>query len=476
MSKKSFYITTTIPYVNAEPHIGFALEMVHADIIARYKKLVGYEVFFNTGTDEHGVKVFRKAAELGKETQAYVDESARKYRELLPILGISPDVNFIRTTDPHHVKAAQEFWNRCLAAGDIYQKNYQIKYCVGCELEKTDSELVNGHCPLHPHTALEIIDEENYFFRLSKYQERLLALYDANPDFVIPAFRLNEIRSLIAEKGLEDFSVSRVKAKMPWGVPVPNDETQVMYVWFDAFVNYISAIGWPTDLEKFERWWPVVQFAGKDQVRQQAVMWQAMLMSAGLPASKQIVIHGFITSGGEKISKSLGNVVDPVAIVVEYGTDALRYYLARHIHPFEDSDFTMEKFKEAYNANLANGLGNLVSRIMKLAEVYLPGPVKIPEDTIPQDFKDALDSYDSKEAADVVWNFIRSLDERIQKTEPFKLVKTDKDKAIELIQGLTVDLYTVARMLNPILPETMEKIKKAVKENKMPSTSLFPRK
>ncbi|MDO8483005.1 MAG: methionine--tRNA ligase [bacterium] len=473
---KNFYITTTIPYVNADPHIGFALEIVHADIIARYKKLAGFEVFFNTGTDEHGIKVWRKASELGKETQAYVDESAAKYKELLPVLGISEDVHFIRTTSPAHKHAAEEFWKRCAAAGDIYKKNYKVKYCVGCELEKTDSELAEGKCAIHPNLELEIIEEENYFFRLSKYQDKLLALHEEQKDFVVPDFRLNEIRSLIKEKGLEDFSISRLKSKMPWGVAVPDDSAHVMYVWFDAFINYISTIGWPENMETFKKWWPVVQFAGKDQVRQQAVMWQAMLMSVGIEPSKQIVIHGFITSNGEKMSKSLGNVVDPVAIVNEYGTDALRYYLARHVHPFEDSDFTMEKFKEAYNANLANGLGNLVSRVMKMAETYLSEPVKIPENTIPQNFKDALDEYNIQKAVDIVWAFITSLDELIQKTEPFKLIKTDKERAQKIIHDLVVDLYTVAWMLHPILPETMEKIKKAVKENKMPEKPLFPRK
>ncbi len=473
---RRFYITTTIPYVNADPHIGFALEIVHADIIARYKKLSGFEVFFNTGTDEHGMKVYRKALELGKATQQYVDESAAKYKELLPVLGISEDVNFIRTTAPHHVRAAQEFWRRCAAAGDIYKKNYKVKYCVGCELEKTDSELVEGKCPIHPNLELEIIEEENYFFRLSKYQDKLLALYESRKDFVMPDFRLNEIRSLIKEKGLEDFSISRLKSKMPWGVAVPGDAAHVMYVWFDAFVNYISTIGWPEDMETFKRWWPVVQFAGKDQVRQQAVMWQAMLMSVGIAPSKQIVIHGFITSGGEKMSKSLGNVIDPLAIVSEYGTDALRYYLARHIHPFEDSDFTMDKFKEAYNANLANGLGNLVSRVMKMAETYLPAPVTIPPHTRPQDYKDAMSTFNIQKAADIVWAFITKLDETIQKTEPFKLVKTDRARAEEIIRELVVGVYTVARMLNPILPGTMEKIKKAVKENKMPAAPLFKRK
>src|SRR3989338_875606 len=227
---KPFYLTTTLPYVNAAPHIGFAFELVSADIIARYKRLQGHEVFFNTGTDEHGLKIYRKAQEEGKEAQSYVDKYAEKYRALIAALGVSPDIHFIRTTDAAHIHAAQELWKRSFAAGDIYKRKYKIKYCVGCELEKTESELENGRCPVHPHLEIEIIEEENYFFRLSKYQERLLALYDAQKDFVIPSFRLNEIKALIREKGLEDFSISRLKTKMPWGVPVPGDSEQVFYV------------------------------------------------------------------------------------------------------------------------------------------------------------------------------------------------------------------------------------------------------
>jgi methionyl-tRNA synthetase len=476
MNNKHFYLTTTLPYVNSDPHVGFALEIVQADIIARYKKLMGYEVFFNTGTDEHGVKVYSKAIEVKKDTQAYADEYAERFRNLKDALNLDPEIHFIRTTDAKHKAAAQEFWRRCNKAGDIYKKNYSIKYCIGCELEKTDSELVDGKCPLHPNLEIEIRNEENYFFAFSKYGDRLISLYDSNPDFLLPAYRLNEMRVLIKEKGLEDFSISRLKSKMPWGVPVPDDEEQVMYVWFDALVSYISTIDWPQDARMFNKWWPVTQFAGKDQVRQQAAMWQAMLMSVGLPASKQIIIHGFINSGGQKMSKSLGNVIDPYKVVEEYGVDALRYYLAREVSPFEDSDFTMEKFKESYNANLANGIGNLTSRIMKMAETNLTEPVTIPEMTIPQNWKDALEKFEINKAADIVWAEISALDAMIQETQPFKLVKTDKEKGSAIIQELLVRLYTVARMLNPILPETSAAIKALVKSNKVPEKPLFLRK
>ncbi|MFH1188404.1 MAG: class I tRNA ligase family protein, partial [bacterium] len=316
--EKPIYITTTLAYVNASPHIGFALEIIQADVIARYYQEKGYDVFFNTGTDEHGLKIYRKAQDAGKDIQVYVDEYAAQFNKLKEALNVSYN-NFIRTTDEHHIKAAQEFWLRCKKSGDIEKRIYKAKYCVGCELEKTDSELENGKCPLHPNQDIENIEEENYFFKFSKYGKRLLKLYEENPDFVVPETRMNEIKAFV-EGGLEDFSISRLKTKMPWGVSVPDDDDHVMYVWFDALVNYIAAIGWPDDVDKFKHYWSVIQCAGKDNLRQQSAMWQAMLMSAGLPPSKQILIHGFINVNGQKMSKSLGNVVNPFDVVDAFGT------------------------------------------------------------------------------------------------------------------------------------------------------------
>jgi len=479
-NRKPFYITTTLPYVNAAPHIGFALEIIQADILARYHALVGDEVFFNTGTDEHGLKIHRKALELGVDTQAYVDEYAAKFRSLKDRLNLFPDLHFIRTTDTKHKAAAQEVWKRCVAAGDIYKKQYNVKYCVGCELEKTESELVDGKCPIHPNLAIEFIEEENYFFRWSKYQQPLLEMYAASPDFVVPESRFNEIKAFV-ERGLQDFSISRVKEKMPWGISVPGDDTQVMYVWFDALVNYISTLDWPQDEAQFEKFWGTpaepnaLQVAGKDNLRQQSAMWQAMLLSADLPTSRQIFIHGFITSGGQKMSKSLGNVIDPYAIVDEYGTDALRYYVARHLHPFEDSDFTMERFKEAYNADLANGLGNLASRVMTLAEKHLPAAVRPEPAPFPEVYTAALANFEFNRATDVIWNLIETLDRRIAEEMPFKVIKTDEGKGRAMILALTQDLYLIARLLNPIMPATSATIKESILQNKKP-TNLFPRK
>ncbi|MDP3991778.1 MAG: methionine--tRNA ligase [Candidatus Colwellbacteria bacterium] len=480
--RDKFYLTTTLPYVNAPPHIGFALEMVQADILARYNRLLGREVFFNTGTDEHGLKIYRAAQKEGKEPQDYVDEYATKFDRLKEALNLSYN-NFIRTTDKHHIKAAQEFWKLCDKNGDIEKKLYQVKYCVECELEKSESELNHGKCIVHPHAEIEIIEEENYFFKFSTYQEKLLNLYKERLDFVVPESRFNEIKKFV-ERGLEDFSISRLKEKMPWGIPVPGDDEHVMYVWFDALINYISAVGWPDRMDEFEKWWPVVQLAGKDQVRQQAAMWQAMLMSAGIPPSEQIVIHGFITSGGKKMSKSLGNVIDPFEIVDKYGPDAVRYYLARHIHPFEDSDFTEEKFRAAYNAHLANGLGNLVGRIMKMVvdlEVRAEFPefkkvIQHPQIGVGESLEQ-LEQYEFNKVMEDIWGEqqgVSFLDHFIQREKPFSLMKSDPPRAKELIEAAVIKLWYIAIMLQPFMPDTAQKIQNAILENKMPEP-LFPR-
>ncbi len=478
---KGFYITTTLPYVNDRPHVGHALEFVQADAFARAKRLEGYDVFLNFGTDEHGQKVYEKALESGKSPQAYADERAATFDALKEALNFSYD-KFIRTTDPEHKAAAQEFWKICAKNGDIYKKFYKIKYCVGCELEKTDSELTDGKCPIHPNLEVEMREEENYFFRFSKHEKSLKELYLEQPGFVLPAFRLNEIKSLIEGEGLQDFSISRLKEKMPWGIQVPEDDKHIMYVWFDALINYISTIGWPKDMTKFERYWPVVQFAGKDQVRQQAAMWQAMLFSVGLPPSKQIIIHGFIIGeGGVKMSKSLGNVIDPYKIVEEYGTDALRYFLLRHIHPFEDSEFTSARFKEAYNAHLANGLGNLVSRIMKMSSDYgvtanLPNKEEVLESDFSAAVFDNLEKHDYNSALDMVWSEIQNLDSYINIKAPFKLVKQNPEEAKAVVAKLIEGLWSVAVILEPFLPSTAVEIQRLIGANSVPAKPLFPRK
>lgn len=478
---KRFYITTTLPYTNAELHIGHALEFIRADAIARAKKIEGYEVFFNTGTDEHGLKIHRSATALGKTPQEYVDELAQAFRNVLPLLGMSPDIHLIRTTDAKHKKAAQAFWNLCKKNGYIYKKNYKIKYCVGCELEKTESELVEGKCPIHPLMNIEEIDEENYFFKFSELQGKLLDLYAKNPTFVVPDFRLNEIKAFV-ERGLQDFSISRVKSKMPWGVEVPDDAEHVMYVWFDALVSYISTLGWPDDEETFKKWWidseNVVQYCGKDNLRQQSSMWQAMLIAAGLPNSRQIVIDGFLTGeGGIKMSKSLGNVVSPFDIVKEYGTDALRYFLLREVQPFEDSPFTIERFKEAYNAHLANGLGNLVSRVMKMAETNgVSLDLKAAPDFDLKKHQEFYAAFEINKVCDDIWAKIQEVDKFIQEYQPFKTVKTDEVKGKQQIAFCLASVAHIAVVLEPLMPETAKAIQEGIQAGKMPEKPLFMRK
>ena len=496
-SKKKFYITTTLPYVNAEPHIGFAVELVRADTVARFRKACGDEVFFNTGTDEHGLKIYQGAEKAGQTPEEYIKPHVQKFRDLIAALGIDSEiVHFTRTTDPHHVAAAQEFWRRCKANGDISLKQHKIKYCVGCELEKTDSELVDGHCPLHPNLKIEIIDEENYFFNFKKYKERLLELYSRSEQFVIPATRLVEIKTFI-ERGPEDFSISRLAAKMPWGVPVPDDPRHVMYVWFEALVSYISALGWPEDEKKFAEFWQEgtpVQYCGKDNLRQQAAIWQAMLMSAGLPTSHRIVIDGFVTAaGGVKMSKSLGNTVSPFDIVAEYGTDALRYFVLAELSPFEDSPFTPELFKTVYNAKLANGLGNLVNRVMKMAttndvalsQEELANNEFSHSDTALIDavvhaglhnYAADFEKFSLQDVCSAIWELIRMDDEMIQSKKPFALIKTDPEQARSVIVILLRHLLRIGKILEPIMPETAAKIQGLVRENRMPAAPLFPRK
>ncbi len=459
--KNKFYITTTLPYVNADPHIGYAWEVIRADAWARFQRLLNHEVFFNVGTDEHGAKIHERARELGLNTQTYCDQQVEKFKELKNVLNLSFD-NFIRTTDEHHVRAAQEFWRQVSANGYIYKKNYKTKYCVGCEMEKTDSELIDGCCPLHPNRKIEIREEENYFFKFSAFQQKLLELYEKNPKFVVPVHRFNEIKSFVS-MGLEDFSISRVKEKMPWGVPVPDDEGQVMYVWFDALINYVSAIGWPDDMKKFNSWWPGIQVAGKDNLRPQSAMWQAMLMAVNLPASKQIFINSFLTSNGQKMSKSLGNVISPYEMVEKFGVDGTRYILLSLNSFGDDADINWEWMTEKYNADLANGLGNLISRTVKLSSMTndqfsISNKFSINNDQISK----FIDKFQIDRALEYIWNFIKEDNKYIEDNKPWELAKNDQKKFIEVMQKLLEDLSLISQMLTPFLPETAEKIQKAL--------------
>lgn len=477
LDNKKFYLTTTLPYVNSDPHIGFAMEIIRADVIARYKRSLGFDVFFNTGTDEHGAKIHENAVKQGVDVQTYVDGYAEKFKELTKTLNIE-DVHFIRTTDEKHLAAAKEMWKRCFDNGYIYKKTYQAKYCVGCELNKTDSELVDGKCPIHSNRDIELIDEENYFFKFSAFQKPLLDFYAANPTFVIPDFRFNEIKAFV-ERGLEDFSISRLKSKMPWGVDVPGDADHVMYVWFDALTSYISTLGWGTDNKDFSFWEEgnPVQYCGKDNLRQQSAMWQAMLMAAGLPNSKHIIIDGFITSGGQKMSKSLGNVISPFDVidafkdVTEYPEEVLRFVLLHEISSFEDGDITMESIKTAYTAYLQNGIGNLTNRIMKMAITNAVTATN-PSDVLVGEY---VDRFQTKEAINSIMLRINDLDKKIQEEEAFKVVKIDQVKGQQFISEYVGELEGIAKSLGIFLPRTSAKIIECIHEFKMPEKPLFNR-
>jgi len=476
--EKTFYITTTLPYVNAEPHLGHALEFVRADVVARYKKILGFDVFFNTGTDEHGQKIWNAAIKENVKIENYVKENAQKFKNLLRELNVLEEIHFIRTTDSRHIAGAQKLWELVFQNGFIYKASYKTKYCVGCELEKTDSELVNNRCPEHPNLEIIEIDEENYFFKFSAFQKKLLDLYSSRPDFVLPKSRMNEIISFVS-KGLNDFSVSRLKKKMPWGVPVPGDDSHIMYVWFDALANYITTLGWPENKEEFNKFWVngmPTQYCGQDNLRQQAAMWQAILMAAGLPNSYQIVVNGFVTgAGGIKMSKTLGNVIDPKKLVSHYGTDAFRYYVVHHIHPWDGSPVTYESFHEAYNASLVNGLGNLVSRILMMAEKHLLQPVDVSIENLPEEWHKSLSAFRIDLACDYIWEKISNLDKAINEDKAFNIVKDDIEKARKLIIKYVKELSMIAKMLEPILPQTSKEIEKYIKLNKKPE-AMFPRK
>ena len=477
MSEKTAkYITTTLPYVNAEPHIGFGLEIVQADTLARYWRLMGHQVFFSTGTDEHGQKIAEKAdASSFSSRLEYVDHFAAQFDTLKDALNLSYD-RFIRTTNTEHVAAAQAIWERVKENGYIDKKVYKGLYCVGDEMFLRESDLVDGRCPNHPDQEPVEIEEENYYFKLSEFEEYLTE-YLSDPAHVMPDWQRQWALDFV-KKGLGDLSISRPKSRVDWGVPVPGDDEHVMYVWFDALTNYISTLGWPHEAADFKKFWTdgtTLQIAGKDQVRFQSIIWQAMLKAAALPATDCVFYHGFINSDGQKMSKSIGNVISPYDMVKRYGTDATRYILLRHVHPTEDSDLTWEKMDGYYTDNLVNGLGNLTARIMKMAETHLDGPIPKPQvaDFDP-DYIAALDAYDFQGACDIVWKQIGALDERITETEPFKLVKEDKAAAQKIIAELVSDLYIVGRMLYPLMPEANVTIKDAVLQNKKPE-NLFLR-
>ncbi|MDH5533094.1 MAG: methionine--tRNA ligase [Candidatus Pacebacteria bacterium] len=470
MKKPNFYITTTLPYVNAEPHIGFGLEITAADVIARYMRQSGHNVIFNTGTDEHGQKIYEKALENNQTPQEYTDFWAAKFENLKALLDVDY-THFIRTTDKDHKKAAQEFWRIVNNNGYIYKKMYKVKYCVGCELEKQDSELTDGRCPLHPNKDLELREEENYFFKFSAFQDKLTELYENNPDFVKPEGKFNEIKSFV-KGGLKDFSISRLKEKMPWGVEVPTDPDHVMYVWFDALVNYISTLGWPNTEGEYKDFWPGVQIAGKDNLRQQSAMWQAMLLAADLPPSKQILINGFVSIDGQKMSKSLGNVISPQEMVDRYGTDGTRFLLM-FLGPIgSDMDTSWEKLDTAFTAHLSNGIGNLCSRVAKMCEkAELSGNKETVE--VSETVSDNLEQMNIKEALETIIKAIGEADGYLSKQQPW--TKSGDEQKVILNKSVTM-IKQIATDLLPFMPKTAQNIVDHFSNDKIVALKpLFPR-
>lgn len=475
---KKFYVTAAIPYVNAPPHVGHALEFVQTDTIARYHKLLGDDVLMLSGGDENALKNVQAAEKEDEEVQAFVDKNTEKFLELTKKLNCEFDVWQKGSNQKTHFPSAQKLWGLCDKAGDIYKKSYEGLYCVGCEVFYTNDELNDkGECFEHPGKKLETVAEENYFFKLSRYQKQLIELIESDNLKIIPIERKNEVLSFLKEP-LQDISISRSNERAKnWGVPVPNDPTQKIYVWFDALNIYQSGVGFGWDEEKYKKWWPAnLHVIGKGITRFHAIYWPAFLLSAGLDLPKALLIHGYFTVNGQKMSKTLGNVVDPVEMIKKYGADALRYYLLAKFSPFTDGDFSEEKLKIVYNGDLANGLGNLTSRIAKLAEnsgfefqYYDSNHGTVDKEVLVQ-----IEKYRFDEAIKTIFeNYVSSLDKEINKVEPWKLEGDDLNVFLEKAVGT---IRTLAFNLFPFLPETAKKIEEQFKGPKIKSGApLFPR-
>lgn len=464
---QKFYITTPIYYVNDKPHVGHAYSMIAADALARYHRMRGDDVFFLTGTDENSQKNIEAAKKLGKgdDIKGYLDEMSAKWSQTWDSLGLSHD-GFIRTTEARHKKAVAKFVEAVWKRGDIYKGTYEGWYCTACEEFKPEGDLVEGVCPLHKKPA-EKIKEENYFFKLSRYRQALLNHIKKHPNFIAPEGRRNEVISYI-ENFMEDISISR--ASMAWGIPFPKDKPfdktqgrQVIYVWFDALINYLTGVGYGSNEKNFKKYWPVdLHLVGKDIIKFHCALWPAMLLSAGLPLPKKVFAHGFFTIDGQKISKSLGNAIDPVELAEKYGTDALRYYLLREISFGGDGDFSFDRLTQRYQADLANGIGNLHARILGMTLKYFDG--KIPAKVTGRIAETWL-SYEVNMgdlrldlALADIWDAIGAVDKFIDTEQPWVLAKIDKKRLSKVMYTLLESLRNIAWMIVPFLPETADKI------------------
>jgi methionyl-tRNA synthetase len=471
MSK--FYITTSIVYANGNPHLGFAMEQTQADVLARYHRLILDGTYFLTGTDEHGIKIYQTAAKESTPTHEFVDHKAAAYHQLTQALNLSND-DFIRTSDQQrHWPGVVKMWQTLLDRGDLYKKTYKGLYSVRAERFVTQKELDEDQG--REHGQVIEIEEENYFFALSKYQDRLRQLIQSDTLKIVPESKKREMLEFI-DQGLDDISFSRAKDKLPWGIPVPNDDNQVMYVWCDALTNYISALGYGTKQDElFQTFWPAdVHLIGKDIIRFHAIFWPAMLLSANLPLPKQLFVHGFITVDGQKMSKSIGNVIDPFEFIDAYGADPFRYFMLRELPTTEDGDFSRDRFRQRYNDDLANGLGNLVARVAKLCEKSGKSFDAKPQN--PQQhpaYCTAIEHFELNRALEYVWTLIRVADQFVDTTKPWTL---EGDDLHRVLKKLVNDISTIAVLLQPFLPHTAEKILAQYSASHIQSsTALFPR-
>ncbi|MGI9027814.1 MAG: methionine--tRNA ligase [Candidatus Saccharimonadales bacterium] len=475
--QSKFYITTSIPYVNGDPHVGFAMELIQADVLARHARQKGQAVLYSAGADEHGTKVAEKAAEHGKSPQEFTNEMSQKFRDLAKVLNVSSD-RFVRTTDKGHIQRAQLIWKNL--EKDIYKANYIGWYDVRQEEFVPENQVDPARTkPDHPQ-AYQRLEEENYFFALSKYNEQIKTVIASDELRIVPLTKRNEILALLKE-GLEDISISRPKDKLDWGVPVPGDKHQVMYVWFEALMNYITVLGYPEHAD-FKKFWPAdVQVVGKDISRFHAAIWPGMLMSLGIPLYKTLFIHSFITVNGEKMSKSVGNVIPPQEIIDKYGVDAFRYYFLRYIPAYEDGDFSWDRMEEVYNSDLANELGNLVSRTSAMITKYqngLIGDIPAPEHDV-NGYLKALHDCRFDRALEEVWHQVRGMNQYIEEEKPWVIATTsDPAHLQEVLAYIAGSILQIAELLEPFMPETSAKITAVFSTGVIQSMdgTLFPKK
>lgn len=466
------YICTAIPYVNGNPHIGHTMDYLIADTFARYRRLLGDEVKFQVGTDEHGNKVFSTAEKNGVPVEEYVRQNSDKFRNFIEQMDISY-TDFIRTTDPQHIESCRAVWEKLTP--HIYSAEYDGWYCEGCERFVTENEYKenDGCCPDH-QKPYQRLSEKNYYLRLSDFKDQIRAAIESGEMLITPEFRKQEVLKLL--ENAPDISISRPRKDLSWGVPVPGDDSQVMYVWIDALSNYISVLGYPDGADMKDFWPATAQFIGKDILRFHAITWPAILLGLGLKLPKNIVAHGYVLADGQKMSKSIGNVVDPVEVLSRKGLPAFRYYFLRHVDSFADSDFTNEKYESAYNNELANDLGNLVQRLATLCKKNEVRGV-MDHNRLDDEFCNLMDKYEFSKAFDYAWGKVQAINKRIDEEKPWELAKTNPAKAQEILQSLVKDLLVANYHLQIFLPETASQISEIFTSDQIlpPATPLFPK-